>query len=163
MAPKTSQLQIRVTMPQKRRLRRLAAAAGQDMSSYVLARALPDDAGEFAAIVSRLRGTADPSFTFAKLHDFLDAIAPADLDTATSAADIAHLPAFEANYVAAMVEHAAGAKRVPVPAWTAGVAPLGTPYFATRLKGLRLHLLRASPVPFKRRNLFVDSAVGDRV
>jgi len=26
-----------------------------------------------------------------------------------------------------------------------------------------LHLLRAAPVPFKRRNIFIDSSVGDRV
>ncbi len=67
------------------------------------------------------------------------------------------------NYVAAMVEQAAHMKRVRPPAWTARVEPLETPWFATSLESLRLHLLRASPVPFKRRNLFVDSAVGARV
>jgi hypothetical protein len=43
------------------------------------------------------------------------------------------------------------------------VPPLDEPHFATPLRGLRLHLLRASPVAFKRRNIFVDSSVGDRV
>ncbi len=32
-----------------------------------------------------------------------------------------------------------------------------------KLAGLRLHLLRESPVPFKRRNIFIDSSIGDRV
>jgi hypothetical protein len=43
------------------------------------------------------------------------------------------------------------------------VKPLERPWFASSLKSLRLHLLTASPPPFRRRNLFVDSTIGDRV
>jgi hypothetical protein len=43
------------------------------------------------------------------------------------------------------------------------VPPLEEPHFATTLEGLRLHLLQVSPVPFKRRNIFIDSSLGDRV
>jgi hypothetical protein len=43
------------------------------------------------------------------------------------------------------------------------VAPLEEPHFGAPLQSLRLHLLAASPVAFKRRNIFVDAAVGDRV
>jgi hypothetical protein len=75
----------------------------------------------------------------------------------------ARLPAFEAAYVAAMVEHAASRKRVPSPAWTADSAALQRPWFATQLRSLRLHLLTHSPLPFRRRNLFIDSSLGDRV
>jgi hypothetical protein len=62
-----------------------------------------------------------------------------------------------------MVEHAAGQKEVRPPAWAAAIAPLEAPYFATSLKSLRLHLLEASPVPYRRRNIFVDAGVGARV
>jgi hypothetical protein len=65
--------------------------------------------------------------------------------------------------VAAMVECAAAAKRVPTPGWTRRVPPVETPWFATSLARLTLHLLLASPAPFRRRNLFIDSSVGDRV
>jgi hypothetical protein len=60
-----------------------------------------------------------------------------------------------------MVELAAHQKGVVPPAWVREVPPLDEPHFATPLEGLRL--LRASPVPFKRRNIFIDSSVGDRV
>jgi hypothetical protein len=62
-----------------------------------------------------------------------------------------------------MVETAAHRSGVTPPAWTLGVQPLGYPAFGSPLLGLRLHLLLAAPPAFKRRNLFVDSAVGDRV
>lgn len=165
MAGKSSQLQIRVTVLQKRRLRRLASAAGQDVSAYVLAQVLPDTANEFAAIVARVRkgGTAQTRFALAALHDFLVALPPAELAAATANADLARLAPFEANYIAAMVEHTAVANGLVPPAWTASVQPLMTPYFASSLGKLRLHLMRAAPVAFKRRNLFVDSVVGARV
>jgi hypothetical protein len=62
-----------------------------------------------------------------------------------------------------MVEQASQQRDVPPPAWSRDVPPLEEPYFATPLRSLRLHLLRQAPVLFKRRNLFVDSAVGARV
>jgi hypothetical protein len=165
MSPRTGQLQIRVSPAQKQRLRRLAASAGQDMSTYVLARVLPDEAEELAALVSQLHRAPDPSYTLAAIHDLLHRLAPADFVRATESVSAAHLSPFKANYLAAMVEHTAAAKRVSPPAWTAAVPALGEPYFAASLASLplRLHLLRASPAAFKRRNLFVDSVVGSRV
>lgn len=63
-----------------------------------------------------------------------------------------------------MVELAAHRRDVPPPAWVRDIKPLERePHFATSLPGLRLHLLRTSPVPFKRRNIFIDSSIGDRV
>ena len=62
-----------------------------------------------------------------------------------------------------MVEQAAAQKGVTPPPWLREIEPLVEPHFATPLAGLRLHLLRASPVPFRRRNIFVDTGVGGRV
>jgi hypothetical protein len=76
---------------------------------------------------------------------------------------VRHLDPLMQNYVAAMVEQAAAQRKRSAPAWTRNVVPLDEPWFATRLRGLRLHLLRASPVPFKRRNIFIDAGVGARV
>jgi len=45
----------------------------------------------------------------------------------------------------------------------ANVAPLDTPHFVTPLAGVRMHLLRSAPVPFKRRNILIDSTIDDRV
>ena len=163
MPARAAQLQIRVTAAQKRRLRRLAAAAGQDMSSYVLGRVLPEQAVAFAALIARLRDTDEPSYVFAALSDFLSTLAPIDFAAATESADVARLLPFASNYLAAMVEHAARLRRLVPPSWTRDVPPLATPYFATTLRSLRLHLLLAAPVAYKRRNLFVDSVVGDQV
>ena len=78
-------------------------------------------------------------------------------------ADLAGLTPYLRNYVAAMVELAAHQRDVFPPAWVRDVEPLEAPHFATPLAGLRLHLLRTAPVPFKRRNIFIDASIGDRV
>jgi hypothetical protein len=62
-----------------------------------------------------------------------------------------------------MVETAAHRHKVPPPDWTLAVQPLSEPAFGSPLQSLRLHLLVAAPPAFKRRNIFVDSSVGDRV
>lgn len=133
------------------------------MSSYVLSRVLPDSALRFTDILERLSEERDRRFELAELNDLLASLAPAELQAAVEEADLCGLPPRMQNYVAAMVEQAAHGAGVPAPAWTRDVEALERPWFATGLGGLRTHLLRASPVPFRRRNLFVDSALGDRV
>ncbi|MEP6732706.1 MAG: hypothetical protein ABJE10_18830 [bacterium] len=163
MTPKSQQLQIRVTPAQKSAMRRLAREADLDVSAYVLSRVLPADEERFAAILRVLHVSGDERFALAELNDFLTALAPARFATAVGRAKLDRLSLLLQNYVAAMVEQAAGQKEVAPPVWTRDVAPLAEPYFATSLSSLRLYLLQASPVPFKRRNLFVDAAVGSRV
>jgi len=160
---KSAQLQIRVTPGQKEILRRLARRAGQDMSTYVLSRALPDSRMRFARLLEELQVGDEPGFALAELNDLLSSLSAAELRIAVEHADLAGLSPYLQNYVAAMVELAAHRRGVPPPAWVHEVEPLETPRFATPSKSLRLHLLRAAPVPFKRRNLFVDSSLGDRV
>jgi uncharacterized protein (DUF1778 family) len=168
MSSKTQQLQIRVTPGQKAALKRLARDAGQSVSSYVLERILPPGAERFREILDRLRssrGSADEDsrFVLAELNDVLSALGAEELGPATREADLSALSPFLANYVSAMTEQAATRAGVRPPAWTRAVPPLDEPYFATDLASLRPHLLRESPVPYRRRNLFVDSSVGDRV
>ena len=163
MAAKSTQLQIRITPAQKAALRRLARAAGQDVSVYVLSRALPDARARFGEIVGALRRGADRRFVLAELNDLLTELAPAEFRDAVADADLRGLSPLAQNYVAAMVEQAAARKRELPPVWTRKVEPMDEPYFAVPFPRLRPHLLRATPVAFKQRNLFVDSSVGDRV
>jgi uncharacterized protein (DUF1778 family) len=163
MPAKTEFLQIRVTPGEKATLRRLARAAGLDVSSYVLSRAVPAARVRFGDIVRQLATEASPSFPLAALNDLLTGLAPAQLPDATAHVDLSRLSPVLANYVAAMVEEAAHRAGVAAPDWTANVPPLDRPHFGVDLPGLRLHLLRASPAPFKKRNLFVDAGLGDRV
>lgn len=163
MARKSDQLQIRVTPREKAALKKAAAAAGQDVSQYVLARALPHARARFAELLALLESGSDHRYVLAELNDLLSAQSAGELRDAVTVAPPERLPAFLKNYIAAMVEQASHSKRVSPPEWTRSIIPLDAPYFAVPLEGLRLHLLRASPVPFKRRNIFIDSALGARV
>ncbi len=163
MTAKTQQLQIRVTPQQKASLKRQAAAAGRDVSSYVLSRLVPAERDRFGSILGTLETDPDPRYALAELNDFLHACAPGAFGEAVAQADLDRLSAFVRNYVAAMVEQAADQKGVALPAWARDVAPLDEPHFTAPLPGLRMHLLRSAPVPFKRRNIFVDAGVGARV
>jgi uncharacterized protein (DUF1778 family) len=163
MTTKSSQLQIRVTPVQKAALKRLAEQAGQDVSSYVLARVLPPDRARFQAILDALRDGVDRRYSLAELNDLLSDLTALELPAVSAEADLSALGALDRNYVAAMVEHASSLKGVDPPGWAACVEPLAEPYFATTLRSLREHLLRSSPVAFKRRNIFIDASIGDRV
>lgn len=163
MAAKSAQLQIRVSPAQKAALRRLARAAGVNVSAYVLSRALPAARDRFGELVGALRQGADRRFALAELNDLLTELAPAEFRKAVAGANLRGLSPLVQNYVAAMVAQAAARKREPPPVWTRTVEPLDEPYFAVPFPRLRPHLLRAAPVAFKQRNLFVDSSVGDRV
>lgn len=160
---KSTQLQIRVSTADKAALARLARRAGQDLSSYVLAHALPAARTRFAELARSLVDEGSRRYALAQLSDWLVGLAPAELGEASAEEALGRLEPWLRNYVAAMVERAAQRKGVAPPAWVRDIEPLDAPYFATDLVSLRPHLLRASPVVFKRRNLFVDASVGERV
>lgn len=163
MTAKTQQLQIRVTPQQKAALKRQARAAGQDVSTYVLSRLTPSGASRFGGIVKALRSQADHQYALAELNDFLFACPPAAFVEAVADANVGRLSPLHQNYVAAMVEQASAMKSAAPPPWTQDVVPLETPHFATPMKSLRMHLIASAPVPFKRRNIFVDAGIGSRV
>jgi hypothetical protein len=160
---KSHQLQIRVSAGQKAALRRQARRAGLDMSTYVLARVLPASAVKVAELIGALADADPPRFPLAELNDVLNGLAASAYPEAVEGVDVGRLSPYLQNYVAAMVEHAALQKGVSPPKWAREIEPLEAPAFAVPFPRLRTYLLRASPVAFKRRNLFVDATVGDRV
>jgi len=160
---KLSQLQIRVSETQKSAIRRAAERAGMDMSAYVLSRVLSAPAREFQEAVRALTGRAAPSFALADINSLLSRLTATELNDAVADTPEIELSPFLANYVSAMVEAACEKREIAVPAWTRRVAPLDEPAFGSKLESLRLHLLTNSPAPFRRRNIFIDSSLGDRV
>ena len=161
---KGSQLQIRVSRTEKARIGRLARAAGMNVSQWVLSRALPEEEARFESLLRDLaRQPERASLHLAALHDWLAQMPGAVLARAVATARVDGLDGMHRGYVAAMVEQACSRKRIAAPHWTAHVGPLSEPYFASDLASLRPHLLRASPPPFRRRNIFIDSSIGDRV
>lgn len=164
MNAKDQQLQIRVTAGQKAAIQRAAAKAGLDVSRWVLRRLLPPHAQRFQELMNELAANpAERRYVLAELNDFCAGLSARELPVAVGDPPAADLDAYLANYVAAMVETAAHRKGVAAPAWTAQIAPLDEPVFGTELASLRLHLLLASPPAFRRRKIFIDSTVGDRV
>lgn len=160
---KTEQLQVRVTPQQKDALRFLAERAGVDLSTYVLSRALPLLELEFNAFVDQLRSPELKKYAWAELNDLLTDLSADDIGVVCAEPwTLRSLDERMQNYVAAMVEEAAGHLGVAPPAWTAEVEPLAEPWFASDLKSLRPYLLMASPVPYRRRNIFIESALGTR-
>jgi uncharacterized protein (DUF1778 family) len=164
MKGKDQQLQIRVSAAQKATIQRAAAHAGMDMSRWVLGRLLPPAAEQFRELTAALaRNDASARYTLAELNDLLTNLGGKAFVAAVAEAPARAASAYLANYVAAMVETAAHTKGVQPPDWTATVPPLSRPAFASDLLGLRLHLLLSSPPAFRRRNIFIDASIGDRV
>lgn len=117
-------------------------------------------AEEFQWLADELRNERS-AYVLAELNDLLTG---ASRDSLQSLAAPSIDDPYLANYVAAMVEqavHRKGGDRAPK--WTSGIAPLSQPVFAAPWMSLRAHLLLESPVPFRRRNIFIDSSIGDRV
>ena len=160
---KTAQLQIRVSRDEKTAIQRAAKQAGMDMSSYVLSRVISIPAAEVRRCLEACASTASPAFPLAQLNSLLASYSAAELRMAIAPPPPAGLTPVLANYVAAMVEYACALRVVPVPAWAGSIRPLVEPMFATTLQSLRLHLLTHSPPPFRRRNIFIDSSLGQRV
>ena len=164
MSRKSDYLQIRVTRDQKAALKRAAQRAGQGMSAFVLERLLPPVGLRFEELLRALSDNQDRRYALAELNDLLTDLTPAEFPLAVAAPPLSELSPYMRNYVAAMVEQAAHQKGIaPPPDWLADIEPLEQPRFVDTLAGLRLHLLASSPVPFRRRNIFLDSTVGDRV
>jgi hypothetical protein len=160
---RSEQLQIRVTPAQKAAIARAARRAGLGMSAYVLAMALPEQAARWRDCLRELEHEGGAKIALAGLSAWIAGLAAGELRGAVAEPPPARLSEFHRNYVAATIEHACAARGVAPPEWARAIAPLARPYFASELASLRLHLLTRSPPPFRRRNLFVDTAVGGQV
>jgi len=160
---KLSQLQIRVSEEEKSAIRAAAARAGMDMSAYVLSRVRPKPEREFQDALGALRGPHPPSFALAEINTLLSRLTARELRDATAQPPALALSPFLANYVAAMVESACEKHGLPSPGWLRSIPPLDGPIFGSTLQRLRLHLLTHAPAAFRRRNIFIDASLGERV
>ncbi len=160
---KTTQLQIRVSAHQKAAIQAAASRAGVDMSAYVLSRVLSVPGARFREGVRDCIDSTSPRFGLAELNSLLSDLTAGELREAVEAPPPKGLSPFLENYIAAMVEYACATRAVAVPAWTRAIAPLSEPAFGSDLQSLRLYLLTHSPAPFRVRNIFIDSTLGDRV
>lgn len=163
MPTKSAQLQIRVSLEQKRRLKQLAREASMDMSSWVLSRVLPDEAERFQTLTAALCDEAQRRFQLAELADFLRALPAAAFQRAVAQLPRARLDPETLNHLAGAIELAAQRRGQEPPAWTRTVVSAALPVFGSSLASLRGYLLTRAPVALRRRNLFVDASVDERV
>jgi len=162
MSSRGHQLQIRVSEAQKEAIRAAAQRAGVGMSEWVLSRLFPEPAARLTSLA--LRADRDGGHAaWAEIIELLQKRTAVDFQMAVRDIEVATLSSFTANYLAALVETTAARLGEAPPPWTARVAPLPTPWFGTELRRLREHLLVHAPVAFRRRNIFIDAEVGDRV
>ena len=116
-------------------------------------------AEEFLNLTAKLRDE-NKAYVLAELNDLLTA-ASGDRIESLAAPDIGS--PYLANYVAAMVELAAHIRGVDPPLWTSAIPPLAEPVLPCPGRASERILTLASPVPFRRRNIFIDSSIGARV
>src|SRR5437868_6321667 len=163
MAAKTEQLQIRVSAEQKRALKRRARDAGVDISAWVLRQVLPAEADRFQALAAQVAAPAGRRYALAELEDWLRGLPAGAFGRAVELAPRAALDGESLNYLAGALEVAAVARRVPLPRWVSEVAIPEAPLFGSGLAAVRLHLLSRGPVALRRRNVFVDASIDQRV
>jgi hypothetical protein len=120
-------------------------------------------AAQFQECIRDCADWASPRFALADLNSFLSVLVASELRDAVAAPPPRGLSPFLSNYIAAMVEYACAKRAVAIPEWTRSIAPLAEPVFGSELLSLRLYLLTHSPPPFRVRNIFIDSTLGNRV
>lgn len=166
MANKADQLQIRISAEAKKRLKQLAREAGMDVSAWVLSRALPSESEQFQEKVAAV--AAAPNHTarriaLAELADFLRDLPSGAFRRAVAEPPRAPLATPWRNHLAGTIELAASRRGQAAPRWTRDVPVSAEPSFGSSLASLRLYLLTRAPVALRRRNLFVDASLDDRV
>ncbi|MGE0159498.1 MAG: DUF1778 domain-containing protein [Gemmatimonadales bacterium] len=154
MAGRTSQLQIRVSPEQKSALKRLAAAAGMNVSAYVLSRALPSPAGDLTRAFQGLRGGGDGCEGLLELASLLAGLETDQLRASMESVDVEGLTPVAQNRIAGLVEDFAGFRGVEPPGWASAVEPLPRPHFRWPLVSLWPYQLRVTRAAYKRRNVF---------
>lgn len=160
---KSLQLQIRISPKEKETIVRYAKIAKMGLSEWVLSKALPPRQQAFQELLAQLNTASNPKYILAQIHDMLTAAGRDEFELMVARPPGVALADYLANYVAAMIEYTAVQKGRKAPSWIRQVPPLKVPAFGSDLKSLRLYLLTHSPPPFRRRNIFIDATVGQRV
>lgn len=160
---KILQLQIRVSPREKAAITGRAHKASMGISEWVLSKVLPAPQLVFQRLLKQLEETSAPKYVLAEIHDLFHAASADEFEMMVAQPPQVSHSSYLANYVAAMVECAASQKGNLTPSWTRDIPGLAEPVFGSDLESLRLYLLTHSPPPFRCRNIFIDSTIGQRV
>lgn len=162
--PKSEYLQIRVSSLIKKKIQKEAGKTKMGMSEWILLKLFPPTVCQFGELIQKLGRASKKSLVYAEINHFLTRLSSPELEQICSQTPVlTSLSSLEQNYLAAMVEVSCSLKGVRMPFWTGEIKPLQTPYWGSSLENLRLYLLVHSPVPFRRRNIFIDSTIGNSI
>ncbi|PCI64572.1 MAG: hypothetical protein COB38_12570 [Gammaproteobacteria bacterium] len=156
-------LQIRLSSKQKESIRNAAKMANADMSSWILSKVLNSQSDDFLKVIEKLVSSQQQSYIYAEIHDLLMKCDHNIFGETVKLPPTAQLNSFQLNYITAMVEHRAMQLSEKTPNWCSEINSLKKPHFGSNLKCLKLYLLLNSPLAFRKRNIFIDSTVGQRV
>lgn len=129
----------------------------------MLSQVLPKESERFQALAAGVAGLEGRGYALAELADWLRTLPPGAFARAVARAPDAVLDPVALNYLAAAIERAAGERGVAPPRWTGAVAVPREPLFGSTLTSVRPYLLTQSPVALRRRNVFVDASIDQRV
>ena len=162
---KTLQLQIRISSSQKAIIQHSARRAKMGMSQWILERALPQNQIRFHQLLKELKNSKnrDKSYVLAEIHDLFQTLTTNELKRILKEPPQVRLSPYWENYIAAMIEFVANQKSFQTPCWVTEIKALDKPHFVSEFISLRLYLLTHSPPCFRRRNIYIDSSIGQRV
>ncbi len=160
---KELQLQIRISPTQKLAIQTAARKARMGMSEWILSQIFSSPREKFQDMLKTLKSEPKKSYLLAEIHDLLQSVTTSEFEDMVAEPARVSLEPYWGNYIAAMIEHAGAKRGVPAPSWVSDVKSLDRPVFGTDLENLRLYLLTHSPVSFRKRNIFIDSTIGERV
>ena len=160
---KNQQIQLRISAREKGMIMQAALRAGMTMSEWILETVLPAKQQRYQTLIRKIATAKEHSYVFAELNDLLNVSSAKELESILATPFVAKLDSYQQNYLAAMLEVAAHKRSVKVPLWLSEIPGLDDPVFGTKLNSLRMYLLLRAPAPFRRRNIFIDATIGDRV
>ena len=160
---KTDYIQIRINKKEKAKFVKLAELDNMSLSNWILNKLKIDISPvEIKIIYGQIAIASDSSYALAFLNDSLMKV-PKHTWSDLVSIKPENLNFENLCYVASMIEHAAEIRELNTPLWVNDIGALQTPYFVSTFKNLRLYLLINSPVSFRKRNIFIDASIGDRV
>jgi hypothetical protein len=163
---KTDHIQIRVTKEEKAAIQAASQRAHLEMSQWILQKILPDPEAKLLTLLAKLKrveNTKNRSFILNELASFLARLSGHELQMAIAKPINIGLSELMDNYVAAMIEQACVFKKIAPTLWLTEKTSVEQPFFGTKLQSMRLYLLIVSPPSFKKRNIFIDSSIGELV
>jgi hypothetical protein len=166
-------IQIRISKNDKMRLVSLARVSRMTLTAWIESRILPTSLLDewmdlYQETAPDRESKRDITAQLARLNDLLMKLHEADFRQA-----IAVAPRFKESadmenkllfrYISAMIDQACKMRGIEPPSWMDDRPVIEPPFFSSNLSSLRLYLLLAAPVAFRKKSIFVDTTLGGRV